>query len=124
MITQITDENKNKIIKYFLKTAIKEYEDLNELKLEDIEINYNIIYSFDNGISFRGNLFTNMEFNCILSEYELHIKSNEQIIFYLWYSMKKYKNNKVSCIGERIVNSKTITSLEKDMNEDNLISIS
>lgn len=124
MITQITDENKNKIIKYFLKTAIKEYEDLNELKLENIEINYNTIYSFDNGISFRGNLFTNMEFNCILSEYELHIKSNEQIIFYLWYSMKKYKNDKVSCIGERIVNSKTITSLEKDMNEDNLISIS
>lgn len=124
MITQIKDENKNKIIKYFLKTAIKEYEDLNVLKLENIEINYNTIYSFDNGISFRGNLFTNMEFNCILSEYELHIKSNEQIIFYLWYSMKKYKNNKVSCIGERIVNSKTITSLEKNMNEDNLISIS
>lgn len=65
-----------------------------------------------------------MEFDCILSEYELHIKSNEQIIFYLWYSMKKYKNDKVSCISERIVNNKTITSLEKDMNEDNLISIS
>lgn len=124
MITQITDENKNKIIKYFLKTAIKEYEDLNKLKLENIEINYNTIYSFDNGVSFRGNLFTNMEFDCILSEYELHIKSNEQIIFYLWYSMKKYKNNKVSCISERIVNSKTITSLKKDMCEDNLISIS
>ena len=122
MIIQITDENKNKIIKYFLKTAIKEYEDLNELKLENIEINYNIICSFDNGISFRGNLFTNMD--CILSEYELHIKSNEQIIFYLRYSMKKYKNNKVSCISERIVNSKTITSLKKDMCEDNLINIS
>ena len=40
--------------------AIKEYEDLNELKLENIEINYNTIYSFDNGISFRGNLFTNL----------------------------------------------------------------
>ena len=65
-----------------------------------------------------------MEFDCILSEYELNIKSNEQIIFYLWYSMKKYKNDKVSCISERIVNNKTITSLEKDMNEDNLISIS
>lgn len=124
MIIQITDENKNKIIKYFLKTAIKEYEDLNKLKLENIEINYNTIYSFDNGISFRGDLFTNMEFDCILSEYELHIKSNEQIVFYLWYSMKKYKNDKVSCIGERIVNSKTITSLKKDMCEDNLISIS
>lgn len=48
MIIQITDENKNKIIKYFLKMAIKEYEDLNELKLENIEINYNTIYSFDN----------------------------------------------------------------------------
>lgn len=124
MIIQITDENKNKIIKYFLKTVIMEYEDLNELKLENIEINYNTIYSFDNGTSFRGNLFTNTEFDCILSEYELHIKSNEQVIFYLWYSMKKYKNNKVSCICERIVNSKTITSLEKDMCEGNLISIS
>lgn len=124
MIIQITDENKNKIIKYFLKKAIIENKDLTGLKLENIEINYNTIYSFDNGISFKGNLFTNMEFNCILSEYELHIKSNEQIIFYLWYSMKKYKNNKVSCIGERIVNSKTITSLKKDMCEDNLISIS
>ena len=124
MIIQITDENKNKIIKHFLKKAIIENNDLTGLKLENIEINYNKIFSFDNGISFRGDLYTNMEFNCILSEYELHITNDEKILFYLWYSMKKYKNDKVSCIGERIVNSKTITSLEKDMCEDNLISIS
>ena len=123
MIIQITDENKNKIIKYFLKTAIMEYEDLNELKLENIEINYNTIYSFDNGISFRGNLFTNMEFDCILSEYELHITNDEKILFYLWYSMKKYKNAKVSCTSERICISTKINILEKDMKMDKLLYI-
>lgn len=40
-----------------------------------------------------------------------------QIIFYLWYSMKKYKNNKVSCISERkdkhIVNGRILWNLKK-----------
>lgn len=124
MIIQLTDENKNKIIKYFLKRAIIENNDLTELKLENIENNYNKIFSFDNGISFRGDLYTNREFNCILSEYELHIKSNEQILFYLWYSMKKYKNAKVSCTSERICISTKINILEKDMKMDELLYIS
>lgn len=123
MLIQLTDENKNKIIKHFLKRSIIENNDLTELKLENIEIHYNKIFSFDNGISFRGNLFTNMEFDCILSEYELHIKSNEQIIFYLWYSMKKYKNAKVCCTSERICISTKNNILEKDMKMDKLLYI-
>lgn len=125
MIIQITDENKNKIIKHFLKRSIIENNDLTELKLENIEIHYNKIFSFDNDISFRGDLYTNMEFNCILSEYELHITNDEKILFYLWYSIKKYKNaNSVSCTSERICISTKINILEKDMKMDKLLYIS
>lgn len=124
MLIQLTDENKNKIIKHFLKRSIIENNDLTELKLENIEIHYNKILSFDNGISFRGDLYTNMEFNCILSEYELHITNDEKILFYLWYSMKKYKNAKVSCTSERICISTKINLLEKDMKIDKLLYIS
>lgn len=124
MIIQLTDENKNKIIKHFLKRSIIENNDLTELKLENIEIHYNKIFSFDNGISFRGDLYTNMEFNCILSEYELHITNDEKILFYLWYSIKKYKNAKVGCTSERICISTKINILEKDMKMDKLLYIS
>ena len=65
-----------------------------------------------------------MEFNCILSEYELHITNDEKILFYLWYSMKKYKNAKASCTSERICISTKINLLEKDIKMDKLLYIS